>query len=236
MENSKEFTPKGEAEIRELVIKEYDLADSDENKSFIEKAVKKELDFQTHLAEVSNKEKAWELERIEHEKKLSKAIEQKAKWRDEAKKALELDEPEPKAEPKPTGEPAPAKPQENEDIALLKKELAEIRSSNHRQKYSHLKDDEYSTVLTIAGGIEKFDDTLNSNPIVKTYLETNKINERVSSATNSPSTKTSPSATMGYDEVNLENPEHIKWLKADPKRISEYESWMEKEGSKNLSA
>ncbi len=234
MPESKEFTPKGEAEIRQSVIEEFGLSDDDNNKPFIDKAVKKELDRQSEKMDYLNKEKSWEQEKAEHEKKLSKAIEQKVKYRDEAKKLASLeDDPVPEPKPNPTGEPAPdpnKSSADNEKLTALEKEVATLKAANHRARYSHLKDDEYQTVLNVAGGIDKFEETLNSNPIVKNYIETNKVNERVAGATNTPSTRSNPSNTKNFADVDLSNPEDVKWLRADPKRLKEYDDWIENNG------
>ena len=111
MENSKNFTPKSEDEIRQLVIEDYGLdPDDDKTKAFVEKAVKKELDWQTEKLELSKKDQ-------ENKEKLSKAIEQKAKQRaekEELKKKLDslLDEND--GQPNPIVEPQTTPKYDNE--------------------------------------------------------------------------------------------------------------------------
>lgn len=232
MENSKEITPKGEDEIRKEVVEYYGLDAEDEtNTPFIEKAVKKELDIQN--------------ERIEAKKNLSKAIGQKIK-KDEAiserdKKIAELlakKEDDDEAELKPKGEPAPVltdKTVENEELTTLKQKLSSLEERQQRRDYSHLTDEEYNAINSLAKADGKsFEDTMSNNPLAKNYLETNKVNQRIAGATSAPSTRISPASEMTYDKVDLSNPEHVNWLKSDPKRFEEYDVWMENVGSKNL--
>ena len=235
MGDPKEFTPKGEAEIRQQVVEDYGLDENNEaNKPFIEKAVKKELDIQAEKLEFSKKQQSWEQERIENEKKLSKAIEQKAKWRDEAKKALELDEP--TAKPNPTQEPAaPVAPANNEEISALKNKLASLEERQQRKDYSHMTDEEYNAINNLAKADGKsFEETMTSNPLAKSYLETNKVNQRNAGVSMAPSTRTSTSTSMSFEEVDLENPDHEKWLKSEPKRFEEYSNWLRNGGMNNF--
>ncbi|MFH1052762.1 MAG: hypothetical protein V1779_17720 [bacterium] len=190
MENSKEIKPKGEDEIRELVIEEYGLdADDEANKPFIDKAVEKELAYQN--------------ERIENQKKLSKAIEQKKSWRDKATQVLaeeddeNLDEngnPKPKKDDTPQG-------QENEKLSKLEKEMEELKTGQHRQKYPNLTDEEYNSINALAKANGKtFEDTMENNPIAKNYLENAEVKQRVSGAIKAPSNRMKPGQTETEDD------------------------------------
>ena len=228
MENSKEYTPKGEQEIREAIIKEYDLdPEDDTNKPFIEKAVKKELDWENKQVEFSKKE-------IEHEKKLSKAIEQKIKIREQLK-AVGTDDDEPKPDLKPKEDVVVETPKDNEKLTALEQKVAEMEQKALRSQYSHLEDEEFNAINNLAKAEGKsFEDTMSNNPLAKTYLETNKVSERIASATANPSNRTNPNTHLTPEQIDLGNPDHVKYLKEDPKRVEEYESWMDKGGSKIL--
>jgi hypothetical protein len=174
MENSKNYEPKGEAKIREEVIQEFEEMGYDpnleENKPIVEKMVDKELKLEN--------------ERVESTKKLSKAIEQKRQWREKATQVLSEDDED--GEPKPKGDENTQKPQEIDTSNFVTKEEL------HRQKYPNLTDDEYTSINALAKSSGKsFEETMETNPIAKSYLETAKINERVANATQAPSTRAS---------------------------------------------
>ena len=183
-EGNKEFTPKSEDEIRASVIADYDLdATNEANKPFIDKTVKRELD--------------WQNERMDSHKKLSKAIQQKQDWR---KKATEIfsDDEDADIPAKPKGDDAPNKPSIDESKYISKAEMQEIL---HRQRFTDLSDEEYSSVKAIATQTGKsFEETLTSNPIVKNYLETNKANARISGGIHAPSSRASGAKAESEDE------------------------------------
>ena len=178
MPEGKEFTQRSEEEIRASVIADYDLdATNEANKPFIDKTVKKELD--------------WQNERMDSHKKLSKAIQQKQDWR---KKATEIfsDDEDGDSQPKPKGDDTNKGSEKNDEVESLKSELADIKNTINRSKFSHLTDDEYQTVNAIATQTGKsFEETLTSNPIIKNYLETNKANARMSGGIHAPSSRVS---------------------------------------------
>lgn len=186
MPDGEKFTPKGEDEIRKEVITEFGLdPDNEDNKPFIEKAVKKEIDRQN--------------ERIESQKKLSKAIEQKKQWREKATKILSEDDDDENGEPKPK-EDNTQKP-ENEELKAVKNELNEIKTSLHRNKYPNLSDEEYNSIKAIATTNSKsFEETIESNPIAKSYFETAQGKERIAGAMTSPSTRSSSAKAETEDE------------------------------------
>jgi hypothetical protein len=205
MAEAKEFTPKSEEEIRQSVIADYDLdPNDDETSGFIDKAVKKELDWQTEKFELSKKNQ-------ENEKKLSKAIEQKTHQRTEkeelkAKLDALLSDDENNNQPNSTPEPTTPKP-DNEELSSLKKTVEEIKTSQHRQKFSLLSEDEYSTFndLAKANGKEFFDDDmLANNPVIKNYMESNKVKERIENATTAPSSRSSSQGKTEEDKISIE--------------------------------
>lgn len=180
MDKVQKFTPKSEEEIREQVIQDYQLADSDENKSFIDKAVEKELN--------------WQNEKIENHKKLSKAIEQKIKLRDSLKETDDEDE---DGEPKPKGET----PKDDDKLSKLEKEVEELKTSQHRQKYPNLTDEEYRSINALAKENGKsFEDTVANNPLVKPYFENSEARERLNGATTAPSNRTNATQVKTEDE------------------------------------
>lgn len=228
MPTAEKFSPKDENTIREEVTNEFKELGYDpeleENKPLLETLVKKELDKQTNLGELHGK-------LDDTSKKLGQAITQKKK-RDEIieslKQANKDEEPE-DTPAKPNEEsPAPEAPQNNEEISAIKSEIASLKAERHREKFSHLSDEEYGSLLNLAGGLDKFNkEFLETNPIAKNYMETNKVNERVAGATAAPSNRAGVTANLSFEEVDLGNPEHVNKLKADGK-MAEYEAWLDK--------
>lgn len=180
------FTPKGEDVIREEVINEFKEMgydpDLEENKPLLDSMVKKGV-------EVEN-------ERLENHKKLSKAIEQKQSWREKATKVLTEDdedgETKTKVEPQPT---------DNDKLSKLEQEIEQLKSSQHRQKYPNLSDEEYRSINALAKANEKsFEETIADNPIAKTYFENSEAKERLSGATREPSNRISATQIKTEDE------------------------------------
>ena len=92
-------------------------------------------------------------------------------------------------------------------MSSLKKTIDEIKTSQHRQKYSLLSEDEYSTfnALARAKGKEFFDDAmLNDDPVVKNYMESNKVKERIENATTAPSNRSSSQGRTEDDIISNE--------------------------------
>jgi hypothetical protein len=167
MENSKNSPKlKSQDEIRLEVIKEYELdANEEANQKFIDKLTS---------------------ERVENQKKISTAINQKIKVRDGKdfyKKVLE----DAKLDPK-TGKTLEVKKDEGQFVTK-----EEFEKDRLRRQYSNLPDDEFDFINAQSKGSGKsFKDVLES-PIVKTYLETNEAKTRIKGATSSPSTRFKPS-------------------------------------------
>ena len=162
----KEPKLKSEGEVREEVIKEYELdANEEANQKFISKLTS---------------------ERLETQKKISTAIGQKIKIRDGKdfyKKVLE----DAKLDPK-TG-----KPLEVEKQVQVKEEnyvtKEEFEKDKLRRQFNDLNDDEFEFVNSYAKGKGvKFKEAL-EDKFVKNYFETNDANNRIAGATGNPSSK-----------------------------------------------
>lgn len=242
MSTTEKFSPKDETTIREEVTNEFKELGYDpeleENKPLLDTLIKKELDKETERATFHGQLEETNKKVEDTSKKLSQAINQKKK-RDEIIESLKNtpndDDPidEIDNQPKPNEEktaPETPKPQDNEDISFLKQKVATMEANQHRKEYSHLTDEEYNTVLTVAGNLDKFNETLESNPMIKNYLETNKVNERVKGATTPPSNRTGVSPNMSFEQIDLGNPDHRAWLKADPKRKKDYQAFIDRTG------
>jgi tRNA U34 5-carboxymethylaminomethyl modifying enzyme MnmG/GidA len=155
---NKEFTPKGEDVIREEVIKDFDLKPED-HEDLIKKLTS---------------------ERMENQKKLSKAIEQKIDYRN-AKDFYKQ-----KAEPVKPGEKKEAKTEIDESKFVTKEEF---EKTQRRNQYSYLTNEEFDFVNALAKGTgKKFEECLDE-PIVKEHLESNEAQTRIAGATGSPSTR-----------------------------------------------
>lgn len=173
MPKGEEFKPKGEDEIREEIISEYEFnPEDDSDKEKIDKLVNRELDHQT---------------------KLGKAISQKKSYRTKLEEALKGNE----------GEEDGDDDQEGEQPKEKKKEVPQVDTSNfatkeevetkfHRQKYPNLSDEEYTSINALATSSGKsFEDTVENNPIAKTYFESSEARERLSNVSKAPSTRSS---------------------------------------------
>lgn len=176
-EHDEKFTPKSEQEIREDVIKDFDLLDNEDNKPFIDKAVKKEVDYQSKQAELH--------------KKLGKAISQKQNYRTKLDELNKLDDEDEDGEQKPDSPNGNPAPKASDDKKYVTQD--ELQATLHRQRYPNLTDEEYRQVNAIAVASNKsFEETFKDNPMVKAYLETNENRQRISGATNNPSNRVAP--------------------------------------------
>jgi hypothetical protein len=159
----KEPKLKSEGEIREEIIKEYELdADNEGNQKFISKLTS---------------------ERLETQKKISTAIGQKIKIRDGKdfyKKVLE----DAKLDPK-TGKPLEEKKPDNQEDKFVTKE--EFARTQLRQEHSYMNDDEFSFVEAFAKGNNVDFKKALDNPIVKEHFENIDVNSRIAGATGAPS-------------------------------------------------
>lgn len=159
---------KSEEEIRSEIISEYELDSEEEsNQKFISKLVN---------------------ERMDTQKKLSTAIKQKINYRN-AKDFYKTNAEQAGLDPK-TGKPLDKKKEEpnnsEEDKYVTKDELARLEL---RRQHHNLTDDEFEFVEATAKGLgKKFKDVLDS-PIVKNYLETSEVQNRIAGATGAPSSR-----------------------------------------------
>jgi len=169
MPKGEEFKPKGEDEIREEIISEYDFdPEDDSDKEKIDKLVNRELDYQA---------------------KLGKAISQKKSYRTKFEEALKGND----------GEEDGDDDQEGEQPKEKKKEVLQADTSNfvtkdelQRMKYPNLSDEEYTSINALATSNGKsFEDTIENNPIAKTYFESSEARERLSNVSKAPSTRSS---------------------------------------------
>lgn len=184
MAESQKFTPKSEDEIRQEVINDYNMdADDEGNQSFIEKLTQERLSVQN--------------EKIESHKKLSKTIKQKVNLRTklEALGEVDEDEDEDDGEPKPKGD----KPQEIDTSKFVSKD--ELNSTLHRQRYPNLSDEIYNSINALAKAEGKsFEETIENNPMAKSYFNDAEARERLNGATIAPSTRISATQTKTEDE------------------------------------
>ena len=184
MAESQKFTPKSEDEIRQEVITDYNMdADDEGNQSFIEKLTKERINVQN--------------EKIESHKKLSKTIKQKVNLRTklEALGEIDEDEDEEDGEPKPKGD----KPQEIDTSKFVSKD--ELNSTLHRQRYPNLSDEIYNSINALAKAEGKsFEETIDNNPMAKSYFNDAEARERLNGATIAPSTRTTPSNQLSEED------------------------------------
>jgi len=181
MDNPKKITPKSEEEIREQVVEDYGFdPDNEDEKSKIETAVKKEIDRQN--------------ERIEENKKLSKAIEQKKKYRDKAQELASMKEDD--EEDEDDDEEDKDKNDNTQNQQQIDTSQFVTKEEMYRQKYPNLTDEEYNSINALAKANGKtFEDTMENNPIAKNYLETSEVKQRVSGAIKAPSNRIKPGQT-----------------------------------------
>jgi hypothetical protein len=165
----KKFEPKATDVIREEVITEYGLdPENDDNKEFIDK--------------LTAEREAVQSREMDHHKKLNQAIQQKIKAR--GQKESDGDD------------------EDGDDETPKEKQIdkkSEIDTSNfvtkddlQRMKYPNLSDEEYTSINALAKAEGKsFEDTIENNPIAKTYFESSEARERLSNVSKPPSTRSS---------------------------------------------
>jgi len=168
--NDKKFEPKATDVIREEVITEYGLdPEDDDNKEFIDKLTAEREAVQTR--------------EIDHHKKLSKAIQQKIKVRDQNTDEDDDDDEDGEANT----------PKENSvDKSSIDTSNFVTKDDLQRMKYPNLSDEEYKSINALANSSGKsFEDTIENNPIAKTYFESSEARERLSNVSKAPSTRSS---------------------------------------------
>lgn len=184
MSNDKEFKPKGEDEIREEVIKEFDLdPENEDDKGRIDKLVAREMN---------------------HQNSLGKAIKQKKDYRTKLEEALNGgdgadDNPDKgkEGEQKPT-ENQPPKPDVDTSNLVNKDEL---EARLHREKYPNLSDEEYNSINALAkANNTSFEDAIENNPMAKTYFADAETRQRLERNSKAPSTRSNPGNTQTEDE------------------------------------
>jgi hypothetical protein len=172
--NNKEFAPKSEETIREEVIKDFAL-NPDEQKDLVDKITS---------------------DRVNSQKKISKAIEQKIHYRNRKefyKKEAGLKK-EPEKKEVKLGEIDP-------NQFVTKKEFEE---KELRNRHSYLTDEEFDHVNALAKGTgKKFEECLNDK-IVKEYLESHEALNRIANATGNPSNRFRPSGDTKEKKIAQE--------------------------------
>lgn len=192
MENSTKYTPKGEDVIRNEVTERFKNLGYDPsleaNKPLLDDMIKRELDV--------------EAEREKHHKTVSKAIQQKKKYREKVNELANTDEDDEEenenGEPKPKGEPN-TQTQQVDTSNLVSRD--ELQATLHRQKYPNLTDEEYNSINALAKANSKsFEDTVANNPMAKSYFDNSEARERLSGATTPPSTRSSANHNKSEEE------------------------------------
>lgn len=173
------FEPKAPDVIRQEVINDFGFDPEDDNDAQrIEKLT-------TERIERQEKD-------IKHHEKLSKAIAQKIK----AKQQLDSDDDDDDTEdPKGTVE------KKNEQSQTNAVTAEQLEARLHRERYPNLSDEEYTSINALALSTGKtFEDTIENNPIAKTYFESAESKARLDRVYRAPSSRSVPADTKTEED------------------------------------
>jgi len=168
--NDTKFEPKGEDKIREEIIAALDLDPESDENESI-------------IDKLVTRE-------LEHQKTLGKAIEQKQTYRQRLEDVLNEEKPE-----VPKGEV------DKKDETQIDTSKFVTKEDLQRMKYPNLSDEEYSSINALAKSSGKgFEETIESNPLAKTYFESSEQRGRLESVQKNPSTRSTVVENKSEDD------------------------------------